>query len=442
MATQEKSGAFFKDAVLMLTNNVLIFGLSLLSGIIITRGLGPEAKGIYSIAFLFPSILASLGSLGLNYSGIYFLNKNTFNKTEITGNSIFYSLAGGTFLTLLLVFFSQVISRHFLGGAGAAYIIAAAPLVIFLLLTENIYHFFLASRAIKNLSIYNAIRNLSYLLVAAGFYFLSSLTVMKALLSQGAALSAALIFGIYTLIRAGTFSGISCRWAVFKEMLSFGLRQHIGTASQMLNYRIDLFIAAAFLLPYDIGIYSVSVSVAELPWYIANSAAQILYAKTTRSDGATADTFTPEVARHVFFLTLVSAVILWAAAKPLIGLLFGQSFLPAANILKILLPGILCLSLSKVLGSDISARGFPHYNSTASILSFATAVILNFILIPAYGLPGAAAATSISYFANAAAMVYFFRKISGARISGIFIPERKDAEFYLSRLLSVFKRFS
>ncbi|OGS13611.1 MAG: hypothetical protein A2234_04720, partial [Elusimicrobia bacterium RIFOXYA2_FULL_58_8] len=410
MERQAAPGDFFKDAVLLLTNNVLIFGISLVSGVIIARGLGPQGKGVYAIVFLFPSIIAGLGSLGLNYSGMYFLNKNIFPKTEITGNTVLYALFGGTVLTLLIMSFSGAISARFLGGENSACVIAAAPLVPLLLLAENIYHFFLASREIKNISLYNAIRNLSYLLIAAGFYFLSSLSVLKALLAQAAALSAAIFFGLYTLRRHGIFSGISWQWPVFRQMLGFGLRQHIGTAAQFLNYRADMLIAAALLRPYDIGIFSVAVGIAELLWYIANSAAQILYAKTTGSRGTAADNFTPEVARHVFFLTLLAAAALGAAAKPLIGLLFGPSFLPAAGILNFLLPGTVCLGLSKVIGSDISARGFPQYNSTASALSFAVSITLNVLLIPAYGLYGAAAATSISYFINASAMLYFFSR--------------------------------
>jgi len=441
MDKKTTSGAFFKDAALMLANNILLLAVSLFSGVLIARGLGPEGKGLYAIALLFPTLLAGLGSLGLNYAGIYFLNKEPENRPYLAGSSLLYSAAAGTLLSLLVAVFSGAISGRFLAGSGTAYIIAAAPLALLLMLVENIFHFFLASRDIKNIAIFTSTRNISHLAMVAVFYFLGSLTVLRTLLSQSAALAAALVFGVLALRAKGFFSGLAWQWPVFRNMLSFGLKQHVGTAAQMLNYRIDMFIAAALLTPYQVGLYSVSVSMAELLWHIANSAGQVLYPKIAASDRAAADSFTPEVARHVFFLTLLSAAALWAAANPLTVLLFGKDFLPATAALKILLPGVVLLSVSKVIGSDISARGYPHYNSTASVISLVTAASLSLVLIPRFGVAGAAIATSASYLANSAVMLFFFRKVSGTGITGMFLPGKKDFIFYRDQAAALFKRF-
>ncbi len=440
MDKNKTGGAFFKDAAMMLANNILLLAVSLLSGVLIARGLGPEGKGLYAIALLFPTLLAGLGSLGLNYAGIYFLNREPENRPYIAGSSLLYSAAAGALLSLLVAVFSGVISARFLGGSGAAYILAAAPLALLVMLVENIFHFFLASRDIKNISIYTSTRNISHLAMVAAFYFLGSLTVLKTLLSQSAALAAAIVFGVFALRAKGFFTGIAWNAPVFGRMLSFGLKQHVGTASQMLNYRIDMFIAAALLTPYQVGLYSVSVSMAELLWHIANSAGQVLYPKIAASDRSAADSFTPEVARHVFFLTLLSASGLWAAANPLTVILFGKDFLPATTALKVLLPGVVLLSVSKVIGSDISARGYPHYNSTASVISLVTAAGLSLLLIPRYGVTGAAAATAVSYLANSATMLYFFRKVSGTGLLGMFLPRKKDFVFYRDHLAAFFKR--
>jgi O-antigen/teichoic acid export membrane protein len=437
---ENRPGTFFRDAAAMLTNNVLVFSIAMAAGVIVARGLGPAGKGIYSIALLFPMLLSSLGNLGVNHASVYYLNKDQPHRTEIAGSVLFFSVLAGTLLAAGLMLFSRQLSERFASGAGAALILAGAPLLPLFMLSENIHSFFLADRDLRNISIFNAIRNLPYLVLLTAFYLWSALTVRTVLAAQGVALLATVMFGIRALRKAGTLAKIAMKWDAFGKVLAFGLKQHIGTASQMLNYRVDLLIAAALLKPYEIGIYSVSVTTAELLWYVPNSASQILYAKTALAGKSESDRFTPEIARHVLFITLGAALLLGGTGKFFIAALFGREFLPAADVLYFLLPGAVMLSLSKVLGSDISARGFPHYNSTASVISFACAATLNLLLIPKYGLRGAAAATTISYSANAAAMLYFFNKTSAAGLAEIFTPRRSDAYFYLNRLSSVLRR--
>lgn len=439
MENQRPSGSFFKDSASLLANNLGMFAVSVLSSVLIARGLGPEGKGIYSIALLFPTLLASLGSMGMNTASIYFLNREPTAKPAITGAAMAYAAAAGLLLTLLTAAFSGSISSSFLGGAGTVFVIAAAPLLPLLMFFETSYCFFMASRDIKNISIMNAIRSFSHLAIAGTLFLAGSLTVLNTIVSQATAAAAALAFGAYALNAGGFFNGITLQPSVLRRMTAFGLRQHIGTAAQTLNYRIDMFIAAALLSPYQVGLYSVSLAMSELLWHVPNAAGQVLYPKTAASSKAEADRFTPEVARHVFYLTLIPAAVVWTAAAPLTGLLFGHNFLPASGPIKLLLPGAVLLSVSKVLGSHLSAGGNPQYNSTASAISLFFSAALCLLLIPRMGLAGAATATSLSYLANFCVMFYFFRKVSGCGPAEIFLPQRGDLTFYRGLLARFLK---
>lgn len=430
MQNTRPAGSFFKDSAFLLANNMLMFAVALVSGIIVARGLGPEGRGVYAIAILFPSLLAGLGSMGLNTASIYFISKYPEDRPGVTGAALLYSAGVGLTLALLLAAFSGRISAGFLHGSGMVFILAAAPLLLLLMLFETFYCFFMAGRDIGNISAMNAVKSFAHLALVSALFLLGSLTVLNTIISQSAAAVAALLLGSYALKRKGTFSGISFQWPVFRRMASFGLRQHVGTAAQLLNYRADMFIAAALLSPYQVGLYSVSLAMAEMLWHLPNAVSQVLYPKTAGSTKGDADRFTPDVARHVFFITLLPAAALWAAAAPLTGLLFGRDFLPAAVPIKLLLPGAVLLSVSKVLGSHLSSRGYPQYNSTASSVSLVSSVTLCLLLIPRWGLAGAAAATSISYLANLTVMFYFFRKVSGCSPAEIFLPQKNDIRFY------------
>lgn len=434
MQDKRPAGSFFKDSAFLLANNMLMFAVAVVSGIVVARGLGPEGRGIYAIALLFPSLLAGLGSMGMNTASIYFISKHPEERGSVTGTALLYSACSGLTLALLLAAFSGRISASFLHDGGAGFILAAAPLLLLLMLFETFYCVFMASRDIGNIAAMQALKNFSHLALISALLFFGTLTVLNTILSQSAAAAAALLLGFSALRRKGIFSGIAFQWPVFRRMASFGLRQHIGTAAQLLNYRADMFIAAALLSPYQVGLYSVSLAMAEMLWHLPNAAAQVLYPKTAASTKEEADRFTPDVARHVFFITLLPAAAIWAAAAPLTGLLFGREFLPAAVPIKMLLPGAVLLSISKVLGSHLSSRGYPQYNSTASTVSLISSVALCLLMIPRWGLSGAAAATSISYLANLAVMLYFFRQVSGRGPAEIFLPQKSDIKFYADML--------
>lgn len=429
--TQEKTGgAFFRDSALMLGNNMMMFSVTILSGVIVARGLGPEGRGLYAIALLFPSLLAALFSLGMNTASVYFLSTEPEKKPVIAGTVLFYSAAAGAGAALLLAVLSGRVATAFLNGTGSVFVAAAAPLALVFLILESFQCFFMSERDIRAITAMNAIRGVSHFGIVGILFLAGSLSVMPAILSNLTAAAAAAAAGYLSLRAKNFFTPLSFRVSELKRLASFGLRQHIGTAAQLLNYRADIFVAAALLPPYQVGLYSVSVAVSELLWHIPNAAAQVLYPKAASASKEEADRFTPEVARHVFLLSLLPAAVVWAAAAPLIGLLFGREFLPAAEPVRLLLPGAVLLSVSKVLGSHLSARGFPQHNSSASVTSLLVSVLLCMALIPAYGLKGAAAATSASYASNFLVMLFFFRRISGVPIGGLFLPRRGDLRYY------------
>lgn len=430
MQDKRPAGSFFKDSAFLLANNMLMFAVAMGSGIIVARGLGPEGRGLYAVAILFPSLLAGLGSMGLNTASVYFINKHPEDRGGVTGAALLYSAGAGLALALLLAALAGRISAGFLQGGGTVLILAAAPLLLLLMLFETFYCFFMAGRDIGNIAAMNAVKGFTHLALVSALFLFGSLTVLGTILAQSAAAFAALLLGFYALKKKGIFGGIVFQWPVFRRLASFGLRQHVGTAAQLLNYRADMFIAAAMLPPYQVGLYAVSLAMAEMLWHLPNAASQVLYPKTAGSTKEEADRFTPDVARHVFYITLLPAAAVWAAAAPLTGLLFGRAFLPAAVPIKLLLPGAVLLSVSKVLGSHLSSRGYPQYNSTASSVSLASSVTLCLLLIPRWGLAGAAAATSLSYLANLAVMLYFFRRVSGCGPAEIFLPQKNDILFY------------
>jgi len=96
-----------------------------------------------------------------------------------------------------------------------------------------------------------------------------------------------------------------------------------------------------------------------------------------------------------FSLPIFWLILLFA--KPLLNLLFGPLFIKAQIPLIILAIGLLSRSLVGISGYIILMTGHQNISLMNNILLFVLNTSLNYILIPPYGIYGAAVATSFSY---------------------------------------------
>jgi O-antigen/teichoic acid export membrane protein len=129
-------------------------------------------------------------------------------------------------------------------------------------------------------------------------------------------------------------------------------------------------------------------------------------------------------------LLLAPAGLIVAVLLALVPIVYGRSFDQSVVLGFVLLPGVLALGAGKVLASVVAGRGAPRYNLYTGVIVAAITLVLYFTLIPAYGEWGAAAASSISYFATAVISAGFFRRVLGISLSVALIPTAADLRNY------------
>jgi len=148
---------------------------------------------------------------------------------------------------------------------------------------------------------------------------------------------------------------------------------------------------------------------------------------------AEANKDTARVSRITVLCIGVGVVGILLLGRPLIRILFSDRFLPAVVPLFVLLPGIVMISIAKVINSDLTARGYPRANMWAGSVGFVSNVILNVILIPRIGLVGAALSSTVSYTLSAVVILIFFLRITGVRISSLVVPTGADIRLLWDR---------
>jgi Na+-driven multidrug efflux pump len=104
-----------------------------------------------------------------------------------------------------------------------------------------------------------------------------------------------------------------------------------------------------------------------------------------------------------------------------------------------LLPGIVLISGTRVLANDISARGRPELNMYTAWLILIINIVANLLLIPHFGIEGAAIASTIAYTANSFAKLVQYSSLSQTAWWVSFWPNDDDRRLII-QAASIFRR--
>jgi O-antigen/teichoic acid export membrane protein len=115
------------------------------------------------------------------------------------------------------------------------------------------------------------------------------------------------------------------------------------------------------------------------------------------------------VARHTVFLALAGAVTLLIGGPIAVPMLFGHKFAGAVAPMLWLLPGLVMMALYQILTRNFTSRGKQEINIIAAVLALGLNVGLNVVLIPRWGIVGAAIANDLRTDRRAGAAVAFVK---------------------------------
>lgn len=202
-------------------------------------------------------------------------------------------------------------------------------------------------------------------------------------------------------IAVGAFS-----WKELKEITLNGFPFQLAELLQLLHLRLYFFLLAGSNESglYQLGIYSVGISILESVWIFSRSVATVNFAATVKHPSA-ADTLRWLRLSLLFSLFALTAV--FAVPKEVYAWVFGEGFLYVKYSVKYLFPGIGFYVFVLVLGSYFMGKERYLFMSAVHVLGIIVSVVLCYFLIPDYEMSGAGLAASIS-FAAAAAMVLFY----------------------------------
>lgn len=185
------------------------------------------------------------------------------------------------------------------------------------------------------------------------------------------------------------------------DLLKYGLSTMIFSFLIISMYHLDILLLRVIIGDTETGYYKAALVIAEFLWFVP-IAIQISLLHSTSKLWAEEQyerltRVSTQVVRYTLLFTILLVLGTAGLADPLLSLYFGQEFSASVVPLLLLLPGALGFAVARPIfaisqGQD-NLRILIIVTAVAALLN----LVLNLILIPKYGMNGAAVATSVSY---------------------------------------------
>ena len=380
----------------------IIFGTT----IVMTRTVGAAIYGTFVLAKTTALIGSILGNFGMEKGLLYFLpfykGKGNWNRAKGSFLSSTRLTAIFSFTTAALLFLSaDLIAREIFRNppvARAIQVLAfSIPGVAFIKLWLSGIQ---ALRALKySVLVDKVIRPVTCLAVLS-LLFMAGLKLSSLVFSELISVLLAAVLAYYFLRKLFPLIWRETRAvANRRELLGFSAPLFLMESLNFILMRVDVIMIGIFLMSQQVGIYNAATRVAMLqliPLASVNSIfAPMIAEYHGRGDLVSLRKNFKVATRWIFSLAFPFCLFVMLFPAPLLRL-FGSEFASGSKALIILAVGQLVDAATGPVDYLIMMTGHPKLTLSNSLFLALLNVILNLLLIPRFGIVGAAMATATS----------------------------------------------
>jgi O-antigen/teichoic acid export membrane protein len=416
--------SLLKTAIGSLGLKIAAAGIGLLNGVLLARMLGPAEFGVYSIVIAAVTLFGTLAALGLpplvtrevavhHAQGNWPLLKGLLATSQlwVLLASLLFVLVGGAFVLL-----DRLPST--LTTMGWVSVLVLIPLIALNLLRAAILRglHWVVTADVPDL----LLRPIAMLIMLGGVYvFAMQMNAGSALVIQMGAALLALAFGSWLLIRRlpEPVRRATAETTHFHWLRSSGVFLAI-TIVGLLEAQVPLYLLGHLAGPEQAGLYQATnqiVGVVVMGLVAINMPLQgRLAASWFRGDREGAQKLVSEAARLGTAVALASALVLIPFAE-LVLRIYGEEYTRAANALRLLVVGQFINAASGPCALVLAATGKQKFALYGFGLGLVVSVGLILLLVPQYGVAGAAMGAVMGLLVWNVLLVYWAWRLFGIR---------------------------
>ena len=258
-------------------------------------------------------------------------------------------------------------------------------------------------------------RWLTTLAAAAALYLGGGIVAVAAIYCVGALAAAA--FAAWLLFRRVARPRLHLDIPGAIEITRVGLPIGLASISLIVLSRIDMTMLESYKHSQAVGQYGAAYrlldTTAFVPWAV-NAAVLPTLSRLSPTTATPVGAVYGRALKLVLAITLPMAAGAAILAGPLISLLYGAAYHPAATALLLLAPTIVLFPVSAITAELFYSQGVQRMVAITYVAVLAENVVANLVLIPLFSFNGAAAGTTISEVLVASSLLVLSRPLHGA----------------------------
>jgi O-antigen/teichoic acid export membrane protein len=388
----------------------------LLVSLLVARIAGPAGVGTLVLLRVLPWLVGLLLGSGLYGAAPYFLSGPGRAEPRYRSTLVAIAVAAGVAGTVLWVAAAPVFGPRLFPQLSTGLVALAGVMVLSQALESTAMA---CCQGFDDLAGANRLIFLEEFVFLPGFGLLllvgtePYLAMVIALLVGDLTTSA---LGAARLARRGYFTGSGRpSLPLAREVAGYGFRAQLGTIALLVNARLDFALVGALIGPASLGIYAVATRYAELLRLPALAMNYVLFPAYARDGGAVATERVRALLPRIGWVPAAVAVPMALAAPVVLPLFFGRPFSAAVLPAWVLLGGLAVGGIIGVIGAYLSGVGRPGLYSASLAAGLPVTVVLDLLLIPPFGVTGAAVASTAAYFVTTGVLLACYRAVARAQ---------------------------
>jgi len=372
--------------------------------IMIPRYYGVEAFGIFNLIFALIMIGTVISRIGLDIYVIRIIPtiENEPKKVSLFLKSVLKILfITSLFITILTLLLSNTINQYLFKSIDASiYITILALMILPYTLFNVLVEVF---RGLDDIKTYSFFRNLSQnssiaLLLAISIFFSLNYNPVYILFTAITIITTSLIFVLYKFLKKRNISILE-KGHYSEKILKYSSPMFLTSSIMFLMGYVDSFMISFYLDEYQVGIYGACISLSMIITFIPMAIGGYISPKVSQAYANNEKQKVKDIFKDSLKLIAITTIPIFLTilyfSDFFLGL-FGDAFTLARTTLLIVNIGFLSESLCGPVGFILNMTDNQHLFMKILMIALLINIIFNAILIPIYGINGAAIALLLS----------------------------------------------
>ncbi len=426
---------------LLAQGSVFVFGL--FNAVLSAQVLGTEGKGQLAIYLLAIDMGIVLLILGLSQALQYYASREEFRGPKTINTALVYSLG-------CAVVFGVMVQTMFWLGQGSRVLPQPFDSNLFrVLITVHFLHQFFGHLIIAVINSHKLFVQTSKIQMAsvaftlamyAGLFLVHRTGTREvfansfyfALATMAITRIGMAVFVYFKHVHRGVHRGTAYRSELLdftrvRILVAFGVFPWISTFMIRGVLKADFWFVEHFEGLDSLGLYSVASNLGETLYLLPNTLGLVLLSFVADPETRERSTERTATIARLFFVTMiVGAVAFSPFSSWFFGFAFGPDFRDSGPIFNLLLWGIVPYSLATVLIGFLTGANQVRHILVAASAGLILTLALDVLLVPRFGMAGAAGARGVALNVMTWYLVIRFHRTTGIKYRDFLFPKAAD----------------